>query len=82
MNIKSKVENKIKNGDSIYNFKVGEKVIHKNPIPNGSGRYVAYKGVISNIEKDRIEIDFERLGKRIYSLKHLIEKNLIEVVEN
>uniref|UniRef100_UPI002FD8924B 3'-5' exonuclease n=1 Tax=Clostridium beijerinckii TaxID=1520 RepID=UPI002FD8924B len=66
---------------NIEELKVGTRVIHTNPVSNGKKNDVEYKGIISSIEENKIEIDFCCLGKRIYLLNYIIENNLIKILK-
>lgn len=86
LNNKENVEN---NEVSIYensfinieNLKVGVKVVHMNPVSNQKKKDMQYEGIITNIKENKIEIEFDELGKRTYLLKYLLDKNLIKVIE-
>ncbi|NRT88964.1 ATP-dependent helicase [Clostridium beijerinckii] len=65
---------------NIEELKVGTKVIHTNPVLNGKKNDLEYKGIISNIEENKIEIDFDCLGKRTYLLNYIIDNNLIKII--
>lgn len=66
---------------NIEELKVGTKVIHTNPVSNGKKNELEYKGIISNVEENKIEIDFDCLGKRTYLLNYIIENNLIKIIK-
>lgn len=57
-----------------HNFKVGDEVIHK--AVDGSKNRVA-KGIIKEIDGDKIKIDLEYYGIKVYSLKVLLKNKLI-----
>ncbi len=60
-----------------HNFKVGDTVIHK--AVDGSKNRVA-KGIIKEIDGDKIKIDLEFYGIKVYSLKVLLRNKLISKV--
>lgn len=66
---------------NIDDLKIGIRVAHMNPISNGKKSDIEYKGVVSNIEENKIEIDFDCLGKRTYLLNYIIENNLIKIIK-
>ena len=58
-----------------HDFKVGDTVIHKAV----DGSRVA-KGIIKGIDGDKIKIDLESYGIKVYSLKVLLRNKLISEV--
>jgi aspartokinase len=66
---------------NIEDLKIGTKVAHMNPISNGKKSDVEYKGIVSNIEGNKIEIDFDKLEKKTYLLKYLLDNNLIKIIK-
>lgn len=86
LNNEEKVKN---NGVNIYensiinveDLQVGVRVLHMNPISNEKKKDIRYEGVVTTIKENKIEIDFELMGKKTYLLKHLIKNNLIEIIK-
>lgn len=60
-----------------YNFKVGDKVIYKAVTMNKNKEI---KGIIKEIKVDKIKIDIESYGAKVYSLKILLKNKLISKV--
>ena len=60
-------------------FSVGDRVIYKKA---GKEKNKSVKGIVKEIERDKIKIELEGYGLKMYSLKVLLENNLISNINN